>query len=306
MSKCCDSSCSCRLIAGADISGHDSILITGTGSVQDPFVMSFVGLNADDGTDIDFTLTWDDTTGYHLTAGFSAGSKLDHIADVNASAPTNGQVLSWNSTSSTWVPVNPTTVPAGTIHRDTSLTGDGSVGSPLAVAFATGGGIQNTTGLGLTDAVFQQLARKFATAAARTSADPSPTLNALSMLDTAPGLVDYWNGTAWKPLLVVGSITATEYLALSGAYDGRSTKLYIAQVSTVTASDGSFVAISVATLAGAAGVVSATIQPVGPVPFFTMLDATDTTQVAAFAFAADGSGALVSQSISFTVTAYLY
>jgi hypothetical protein len=41
------------------------------------------------------------------------------------------------------------------------------------------------------------LPRRFATAAARTTAMPSPTLNDLTVLDTTPGTVEFWDGTAW-------------------------------------------------------------------------------------------------------------
>jgi hypothetical protein len=41
------------------------------------------------------------------------------------------------------------------------------------------------------------LPRRFATAAARTTAMPSPTLNDLTILDTTPGTVEFWDGTNW-------------------------------------------------------------------------------------------------------------
>jgi hypothetical protein len=41
------------------------------------------------------------------------------------------------------------------------------------------------------------LPRRFATAAARTTAMPTPTLNDLTVLDTTPGTVEFWDGTAW-------------------------------------------------------------------------------------------------------------
>jgi len=45
------------------------------------------------------------------------------------------------------------------------------------------------------------LPRRFATAAARTTAMPTPTLNDLTILDTTPGTVEFWDGTAWRPTL---------------------------------------------------------------------------------------------------------
>lgn len=45
--------------------------------------------------------------------------------------------------------------------------------------------------------VVSQLVLRFPDAAARTAALPSPTLNQLTVLDSSPGTVTYWSGTAW-------------------------------------------------------------------------------------------------------------
>ena len=45
--------------------------------------------------------------------------------------------------------------------------------------------------------VQQQVVARFATAAARTAAITAPVLSQLTTLDTAPGIVQYWNGSAW-------------------------------------------------------------------------------------------------------------
>lgn len=310
MAKCCGDSCACRIISGADVLDHDAIQVTGTGTVQDSFVITFVGVDADATTDLNIIVTWDPGRGYVISGQFASSSKLDSIGDVNAAAPTNGQVLAWNNATSKWVPANPTTASAGSVQHDQSLSGDGSVGTPLDVAHASGKYTQTYTsggtGIGLTEDAIQQLVRSFTNDTQRGTADPAPQLNAISMLDSAPGLIDYWNGTDWMPLLVVGTISATEYLALSGSYDGRSTKMVVKQLSVTTGSDGSFIALSVADLTGAAGVVTCWIQPVGSPGFVAVLDDTDTTQVAAFAYALDGSGPLVSQNIQATVTALTY
>jgi len=41
---------------------------------------------------------------------------------------------------------------------------------------------------------------RFVDAAERTAQMPSPALNQLSMLDSAPGVVDAWNGTDWTAI----------------------------------------------------------------------------------------------------------
>jgi len=47
----------------------------------------------------------------------------------------------------------------------------------------------------------QQVVARFASAAARSAAITSPVLNQVTSLDTVPGGVDYWNGSAWVPLV---------------------------------------------------------------------------------------------------------
>jgi hypothetical protein len=45
--------------------------------------------------------------------------------------------------------------------------------------------------------LMSQTVSRFATAAARASAITAPVLNQLTVLDSAPGLLNYWNGSAW-------------------------------------------------------------------------------------------------------------
>lgn len=48
--------------------------------------------------------------------------------------------------------------------------------------------------------LLDQTVARFPSAANRTTSLPSPALNQLSMLDTRPGIVSYWNGSAWTDL----------------------------------------------------------------------------------------------------------
>lgn len=43
-----------------------------------------------------------------------------------------------------------------------------------------------------------QTVARFANASARTAAIPAPALNQLSQLDTAPGVIESWDGSAWR------------------------------------------------------------------------------------------------------------
>ena len=54
-------------------------------------------------------LTWDSTPGEWVAAAPSSGiAELDDIPDVNAPTPANGDVLTWDSTPGEWVPAAPT------------------------------------------------------------------------------------------------------------------------------------------------------------------------------------------------------
>lgn len=68
--------------------------------------------------------------------------------------------------------------------------------------------------------VQKQVVATFPTSATRTTSLAGPQLNQLSMLDTAPGAIDYWNGNAWAP--VKGSVAAAQVAAgestASGSY----------------------------------------------------------------------------------------
>jgi hypothetical protein len=49
--------------------------------------------------------------------------------------------------------------------------------------------------------LMSQAVARFPSAAARTSAISAPTLNQLTVLDTRPGVIEYWTGSVWKDLV---------------------------------------------------------------------------------------------------------
>jgi hypothetical protein len=53
--------------------------------------------------------------------------------------------------------------------------------------------------------VADHVVMRFASAAERTAQLTAPILNQLTSLDTAPGVVEYWNGTAWAKLTPAGA-----------------------------------------------------------------------------------------------------
>jgi len=67
---------------------------------------------------------------------------------------------------------------------------------PLVPAVAPGQVISSSA---WGNVVGPQTVMRFTTAAQRSSQLTAPVLNQLTSLDSAPGTLDYWNGTAWVP-----------------------------------------------------------------------------------------------------------
>jgi hypothetical protein len=261
MPRCCGgATCSCVIDNGMHIQ------IIGTGSPSDPFVITGdIALQAQDNTVFDVGLTGLGTTAvpWQLSVNFASTAKLNDLPDVNAPAPTNGQVLGWDTATGQWTNRAPTTAAAGTLTHDTSLAGDGSAGAPLQInedparMLATA-----AAGLGLSDTGMNAVVRKFADSTARAAATPAPVTNALSMLASNPGQIDYWTGTAWSPAGVfVLSMAGNELYQRSGPYTGAQRVTYtVKKVTAITDSDGLFDVIPAVDIASKAGVISATVQ----------------------------------------------
>lgn len=303
--KCCGPECSCLIVGGAHIA------VDGSGSSQDPYVISGdFDFEADDNITFDLTLTGVGSTAdpYVLTVDYAATAKLAQLPDVSDAAPTNGQVLAWNTSTGLWTPVAPTTAAAGSVSHDTSLSGDGSAGSPLQVAedpnrlLAT-----SAPGLGLSDLGMNSVIRHFTNATARNSASPAPILNALSMLDTAPGRIDYWNGTEWLEYITSINVEqiGTEFLALSGSYAGIGAKAITKNLADTTDAGGGITILSSADLAGYAGVLSVQVQPTGANAWEAVLSPSG-GQVLATAYRIDNGAIYPSQALSGLVTAVVY
>jgi hypothetical protein len=315
MPRCCGgASCSCVLEEAAHIN------IVGTGSPGDPFVIAAdVAVQVADNPTFDLTLTGLGTAASPWVIGvtFAATAKLNDLPDVTAPTPTNGQVLGWDTATSQWTPRAPTTAAAGAVLHDTSLAGDGSAGTPLQVLRDPSAYLGTTAqGLGMNANGINQLARKFPDAAARTAAVVPPTLNTLSLLDTAPGQIDYWDGAAWTQAggsFLLAAVTGQEMYQMSGAYAGGRLKVVVRNVTTTTDGNGEFDAITPADLTGQAGIMSAHAQPIAPpgglssipTPFVVAL-AGASGGLRGKAFRVDTGAPLTLSPVNLTVTAFIY
>src|SRR5262245_15014225 len=264
MPRCCGgSTCACVIQEG----GH--INVDGTGQTQDPFVISTdIALKVTDTKVIDMTLNGIGTAAapWDISASFAPTAQLHDLPDVNVPNPTNGQVLAWNNSVKEWQAAAPTTAAAGAVQHDTSLLRGGSVGNPPPVNEDPARMLGTTAaGLGLSDTGMNSVVRRFANAAARSAATPAPVLNALTMLDSTPGQIDFWNGSSWVPGGgTISGIDALgqELMQLSGPYTGvQRIALLIRNTSTTTDTNGEFDVLAAADLAGRAGVLSAFVQP---------------------------------------------
>ena len=313
MPRCCGgASCSCVIEGGAHIQ------VAGVGSAADPFVIvGDVDLEVVDNITFDLTLNGAGTLASPWTLGvnFAATARLDDLPDVNAPAPANGQVLGWDSALERWTARAPTTAASGAVTHDTSLAGDGSGATPLQVAEDPARMLGTTAaGLGLNDTGMNSVVRKYPDATARTAAAPAPVTNALTMLNTNPGQIDFWNGSAWSPAgLFLLAMTGQEMFELSGPYTGAErVTLMVRNVEGMTDEFGVFDAIDSTELAGRAGVLAAFAQataPGGPAsvasPFVVILTPVGSA-LQGIAYRVDDGEPLALSPVTCTVLALLY
>lgn len=315
MPRCCGgASCSCVIQEGAHIQ------IVGVGSPADPFVIvGDVDLEVVDNSVFNLTLGGLGTQAVPWILGidFAATAKLNDLPDVNTPAPTNGQVLGWDDATKLWTARNPTTAASGAVLHDTSLVGDGSAGTPLQVQEDPAGYlITRTPGLGLSDAGINSTVRKFADGTARAAAAPAPTVNTLSVLGTSPGQIDYYDGTQWLSAggaFLLAPATGEEMYQMSGPYVGGRLTVMVQNVSTITDVNGMFDAIDSATLAGRAGIMSASAQPICdsngligiPAPFAVYLNG-EAGALKGRAYALSDGTPLAFSQINLSVTAFVY
>ena len=259
--RCCGgATCSCAVEEGLHIQ------IVGTGSPGDPFVIvGDIGLTVQDNTVFDLHLNGIGTIAapWVLSADFAPTARLDDLPDVNAPAPTNAQVLSWDTATSRWIARAPTTAAAGTITHDTSMLGDGSAGAALQINEDPARMLATApAGLGLSDTGMNSIVRRFADTTTRAAATPAPVVNSLSMLSAVPGQIDYWNGTAWGPAgMFALALTGSALYELSGPFTGAQRVTFMAlNVNTITDNLGMFDILAAADLAGRAGVITVTTQ----------------------------------------------
>jgi hypothetical protein len=285
------------------------MVVSGSGQANDPFLLSAdVDLQAVDNITFDVTLTG---TGFAadpwlLSVNFASTARLADLPDVSDTGATTGQVLAWNGTM--WAPAPPTTAAAGAVSHDGTLAGDGSAATPLTVISDAARLVQSAaTGVGLSDPGMRAVTRHFTDATARNAMVPGPQLNTLTMLDSVPGRVDYWDGVKWAPLLdLVTFNVTTAFLELSGPYNGLTpiTRL-IRQLSSTTDGLGVFTVLSTSDLTGRAGVLSAQFQETGTLGYAAILS-TSGGQVLGKAYSLTDGSPLVGTPITGLVDAYVY
>lgn len=305
MARCCGGSQTAIQVSGAHLT------ISGAGSAQSPYVIGeSLSVVAADNTVFDTTVSGAGTVGspWTVSVAFAATAKLDDLPDVNAPTPTNTQVLSWDTATSKWIPRAPTTAASGSISHDTAFVGDGSGGSPLGInEDAAGFLVTAAGGLGLSDNGKNRIVLHYANAATRTASPlVTPILNSLSVLDSAPGAIDYWNGSAWVPQGQYKiDFGAGQLLALSGSYTGGRLTQMIRQISATTDVGGVLTVLSATDLTGYAGVLSAVFQQTG-VGLYTTAVQTTSTEVKAHAIQLTTGADYQFQSVTGVVTAWLY
>jgi hypothetical protein len=308
MPSCCQgATCACKIASAAD--GHMSV--TGSGSAGDPFLLSAdVAFAVNDTAQFDLTLTGtgDSADPWVLSTAYAATAKLTNIPDVNAPAPTNGQVLGFNTASNQWTAQAPTTAPTGAVSHGPALTGDGSAGSPLTIVPDASRLVQTSaSGVGLSDAGMGAVVRHFADATARAAMTPAAVLNSLSILASNPGHVDYYDGSAWKPLLTQVTFIPPSpvFLQISGPYSGTPITIKMVPVNATADSSGVFTVLGATDLTGFAGVLSLSFQETGTAAQVAVLGTSGSTVIGTV-FNLIGGAPAVGANVTGYVTAYLY
>lgn len=307
MPTCCQgATCACK-VSAVD-GGH--MTISGSGQANDPFLITAdIAVGVIDNLIFDMTINGTGTIAdpWLLSVNFAPTARLADFPDVVDGAATTGQVLAWNGTQ--WAPSAPTTAAAGSVSHDPSLTGDGSAGAPLAVVPDSARGLQiAATGVGLSDTGMRATTRHFPDATTRNAMAPGPAVNTLTMLDTALGEVDFWDGTKWMPIADrVNTVPGgTEFLQLSGPYNGVTPiSRILTTVTATTDGTGQFIILSTAALAGKAGVFSVMFQETGATAWSAVL-ATSAGQVVAKAYQLTDGAPMVGTPITGLVVAYVY
>jgi hypothetical protein len=311
MPNCCGgASCACKIDPG------EGIAVSGSGSPQDPFVISADRvIQTADNVTFDVSVTGAGTTlnPWVLSVTYASTAKLDHIPDVDAPSPTNGQVLGWDNSLQKWTPRAPTTAPTGAVSHDTSLQGDGSVGDVLRVNANSARGVESTaSGVGLTDATMNMLVRRYTDAAERAATSPTPVVNSLSALTSNPGEIDYYDGSAWVPVKgpYDSAIQSTGFMQMSGAYDGTRLTRLVKEINDTTDANGLFDVLSITDLAGAGGVLTMQFTETGDDPLVPSLAHVtvypQTDHVVGVALTITDGTPLASQPVMGLVEAWLY
>jgi hypothetical protein len=305
---CCGGSsgtCGCQII------GQGQIDVSGSGGPSDPFILD-VDLDFTSSQNKTFTtqMTGDGSTAtpYSPVVTFTSTAQLDDIPDVLAPAPTNGQVLAWSTAQNAWVPQAATVAPAGAVLHDTSMTGDGSAGSPLAVLVHPDRLLGSfPAGLGLSDQGMSEVVQHFVDATARAAAVTAPFLNQMTMLDTNPGIIWYWTGTVWSVQPnQTGWEAATAMLELSGPWnDNLQPTVMVIQVATTTDSFGAFDVLGTTELAGRSGVLTAMFSEQGSFPWKVMLNPVS-NKIVGTAYRVDDGSVMAGTPITGSLTAIVY
>jgi hypothetical protein len=306
---CCGGgTCACKIIGPSG----GRLTVSGSGAPDDPFILDTdVNIQGGGNAHFDTFIAGDGSIEdpWVVETDYAPTSRLTHIPDVNAPGPANGYVLGWNAATNKWVAQAPAVGATGAVLHDTSLTGDGSAGLPLAVA-PIASRLLGTfpSGLGLSDNGMSAVVQHFASSAARTAAITAPVLNQLTMLDTNPGIIEYWSGSAWLPLAnqTAWSVSNGQFLSLSGAYTaGSPLTILVKQLSVTTDASGAFEVLTTADLSGRAGVLMVNVQETGATPWkASPYGATDRVKSVAYRIT-DGT-AMLGTPVTAMVQAILY
>lgn len=125
----CDGVCACVITAG------DGLLVTGSGTSNDPYVVQskYEGtvVQGQDTATLNVTVTGSGPASDPYVVSGDVTMPMSALTDVAAQSPADGDTLVWLVDH--WESQPPSTVPPGAVSTAQGLSGDGSQSNPLGV-----------------------------------------------------------------------------------------------------------------------------------------------------------------------------
>lgn len=146
--SCCgQGTCSCLIQAG------DGIIVTGSGSDTDPYMIELdtstfsPTLSVEDTPTVNLTLLGTGTPADPYSLRADSALRVMDLTDVDPIAPNAGDVLSWNIGEQKWKAAPAPANPSGSVNTTGGIAGTGAAGTPILLNVSGAWGTAPLTGV---------------------------------------------------------------------------------------------------------------------------------------------------------------